>query len=384
MCTVACSGHVDDLRGRNYGDHTRRADALRREQVLRAFKQGLVTVARRTGVSTLLLDSEWRRQRLLILCYHGISVDDEHEWHPALFMPPTLLRRRFETLVQHRCSVLPLEEAVQRLYLGDLPPRSVAITFDDGMADFHSLAVPILREFGFPATVYLSTYYSHFNRPVFDVMCSYLLWKARGRRFTFPGVLEGDVDLSGVSPFDVAGRLRAFAYEQRMSALEKDTLLTRLASHLEIDYEAICRKRLLHLMNTGEARAVASETIQIQLHTHRHRISNNRNDFEREIVENRRHIAAITPIPARHFCYPSGFYQKPFPEWLREMGIATATTCDSGLATRRSDVLLLPRFVDSTTTTDAEFISWISGVAVGIRRLAPPMPLCAVGAAGRA
>ena len=38
-----------------------------------------------------------------------------------------------------------------------LPPRPVVITFDDGYADFHTTALPILDQFGFAATVFVTT-----------------------------------------------------------------------------------------------------------------------------------------------------------------------------------------------------------------------------------
>lgn len=329
--------------------------------MLRHLKLGLIRSAQACGICSVFLNSRWRQQRLLILCYHGISMNDEHEWQPTLYMPPDLLRRRFEALVRHRCSVLSLSEGIERLYRRDLPPRSVAITFDDGTADFHSVALPILREFGFPATLYYSTYYSQYNRPVFDIMCSYLLWKASTCRLRLPGILDGDVTVSKSNCAVVADRIKSFASGSGMSGVDKDALLTDLAARLKVDYDAICRTRMLHLMTPAETREVACPSISVELHTHRHRVSRNRTRFQREIIQNRQYIAAITSAPTRHFCYPSGVYLPEYSEWLREVGVASATTCDPGLAAPDSDPYLLPRFVDTSLTTDAEFSAWISG-----------------------
>jgi peptidoglycan/xylan/chitin deacetylase (PgdA/CDA1 family) len=40
---------------------------------------------------------------------------------------------------------------------GQLPARPVVITFDDGFADFHGAALPLLRQYGFTATVFVTT-----------------------------------------------------------------------------------------------------------------------------------------------------------------------------------------------------------------------------------
>ena len=76
-----------------------------------------------------------------------------------------------ELLARAGYNVLPLSEAVNRLQHGTLPDRAVVITFDDGLHDFYSVALPILESFGYPVTLYLTTYYVEFNRPVFDPMC---------------------------------------------------------------------------------------------------------------------------------------------------------------------------------------------------------------------
>jgi len=50
------------------------------------------------GAFSLARESDWRRQRLLILCYHGISLEDEHQWRPFLYISRQQLERRLEIL----------------------------------------------------------------------------------------------------------------------------------------------------------------------------------------------------------------------------------------------------------------------------------------------
>jgi peptidoglycan/xylan/chitin deacetylase (PgdA/CDA1 family) len=315
------------------------------------------------GLSSVTLNSSWRQQRLVILCYHGISLEDEHLWAPELYVEASQLRERFEYLRQERCNVLGLDEAVQRLYKGTLPKRAVAITFDDGAYDFYRLAFPILRELELESTVYLTTYYSDFNRPVFDVMSSYLLWKARGQTLELPAVLAYPVVLNPMGRTAMDRAIKQYARRNNLSAGEKDQFLSCLAQHLNVDYEALCRRRILHIMTPAEVKDVADAGIDIQLHTHRHRVSQRQNLFNREIDENRERIAAVSAAPLRHFCYPGGFHLPEFPVWLERCGIKSATTCKPGIASRRSNPFLLPRLVDSSLLTTTEFASWISGLA---------------------
>src|ERR1700730_2351143 len=132
--------------------------------MLKKFKQAALKSLKTAGVSTLVHNSRWRRERLLILAYHGISLSDEHLWNRAQFLSADILSIRLELLKRSKCTVLPLGEAVARLYANDLPDRAVAITFDDGTSDFHRRAFPLIKEFGFPVTLYLTTFYSYYQR----------------------------------------------------------------------------------------------------------------------------------------------------------------------------------------------------------------------------
>jgi len=89
-----------------------------------------------------------------ILMYHSIV----HVAAPQsrLSVSVEAFERQMHFLKEHHYNVIPLEE------LGNLirekkriPPKSVALTFDDGYKDNYSLAFPILKKYNFPATFFI-------------------------------------------------------------------------------------------------------------------------------------------------------------------------------------------------------------------------------------
>lgn len=332
--------------------------------MLRDAKLAVLKAGRATGLFTA--SRHLRAQRLLILCYHGISVDDEHRWNPSLYIDPATFRQRLEMLRDGGYRVLPLGEALSLLYRGQLPPRSVVITFDDGSHDFYTIGMPMLREFGFPVTLYLSSFYCRFQAPVFDVACAYMTWKAMGRTFDASGILPGagELHISDRAAWQsIQSRLIRHFREQPISAAEKDQLLNVLAARLGVDLARIRERRMLHYMTPDEVGDAARQGVDIQLHTHRHRTPRDRDLFVREIEDNVREIQDMTGDSRRptHFCYPCGDYVPEFYGWLRELGVESATTCQPGLATDRSNPFELPRLLDMPTLSSLEFEGWLTG-----------------------
>jgi peptidoglycan/xylan/chitin deacetylase (PgdA/CDA1 family) len=335
------------------------------------LKQVFYRRADQGGVNARLLDSPWRTRRLLVLCYHGISLDDEHEWAP-LYMPTALFRQRLERIRKMGCIVLPLGPAVEMLYAGTLPPRAVVITFDDGFYDFYAKAWPHLRQFGFPATTYLTTYYSVHNVPVFDPMCSYLLWKGSGRILNWPELDIGQVILNPASERRLCRQIREMCLRKRLGGSAKNELLRALAERLCVDFDDLCARRVLHLMTLDEVREIAAEGCDFQLHTHRHRVYRSRERMFQELIDNRDAIERVVPRRPTHFCYPGGHTLPEFPPWFREFGIESATTCRQALASSRCDRLLLPRLLDGPGISMEEFSAWLSGLAQFVPRKVYP------------
>ena len=337
--------------------------------MLKKFKQAALKSLKSAGVSTLVHNSRWRRERLLILAYHGVALTDEHLFNGSQFISANLFRDRLELLRRSKCAVLPLGEAVERLYRNDLPDRAVTITFDDGLSDFYRRAFPLIREFEVPVTLYLTTFYSHYQRPVFDLMCSYLLWKGRGKALDLKK-LTGQNIKTNLQTLDeredVLRQIHSFARAQKLSADDKDAFAASLAAQLDVDYDALNEQRLMHNLTADEVGILSAGGIDVQLHTHRHRTPLDRELFLREIEDNRNSIEEMTGKNPTHFCYPSGVYDLTFLPWLREAGVISATTCESGFASRSSNQLLLPRFLDNATLSPIEFESWLTGVSAAL------------------
>ena len=348
--------------------------------MLKSLKLATLGLLRSSGVFTLVANSGWRQRRLLILCYHGIALEDEHLWRPRLFVERQKLEERFEGLKKGNFSVLPLGDALQRLRAGSLPPRSVVLTFDDGTYDFFRQAYPLLRIYGFPATVYQTTYYTSLQLPVFNVICSYMLWKRRGeviadvQSLRLPGPLDLRTDASRAQ---IVRNLLAHADRENMTGLQRDDIAGRLALALKIDYAELKAKRILQVMNESELQEISRNGVDVELHTHRHRTPEDEALFRKEIQDNRSTIHKLIGTQPVHFCYPSGVYVRPFLPWLRKEQVISATTCDTGLAQATTESLLLPRFVAHQNRTQIEFESWITGVGnlLAVRRKAAQKPL---------
>jgi peptidoglycan/xylan/chitin deacetylase (PgdA/CDA1 family) len=344
---------------------------------LRQIKQA-VLATNGFGLAPIVSRSNWRQQRLLILCYHGIAEGEEHGSHPEMFLPPDLFAHRMEILARSGCKVLGLGEGLRLLQTGQLPARSVAITFDDGWADFPMHALPVLQKHGFLATVYLTTYYCLYSRPLFRFALAHMMWKVptkvieNGKFDWLPPQLDFQSDANRSA---LLWQIDGYAKQQNLTGRQKDDLAAAFADAIGFDYSAFCQRRLFQLMNPEEVAAMARAGIDIQLHTHRHRTPLDREKFVVEIKQNRDLISAMTGASdITHFCYPSGALRADFIPWLEEAGVESATTCLNGLATRGGDPFLLPRLLDQYRLTDAEFESWLTGLAEFLpRRKSEPL-----------
>ncbi|WP_218001894.1 polysaccharide deacetylase family protein [Microtetraspora malaysiensis] len=96
--------------------------------------------------------------RVPILMYHSVTDRPTPETRP-LAVRPGDFADQLGYLRETGFTPLTVADLVASLHRTgpELPDRPVVITFDDGYADFHEEALPVLDRTGFPATLFLTS-----------------------------------------------------------------------------------------------------------------------------------------------------------------------------------------------------------------------------------
>ncbi len=97
----------------------------------------------------------WRQltRGVPVLIYHAFEDDDSPG--TRFVLPRARFRAHLRALAALRYHVISLETLVRALREGDLPPRAVVITIDDGYRDNFEIAFPELRRFRYCAAIFL-------------------------------------------------------------------------------------------------------------------------------------------------------------------------------------------------------------------------------------
>lgn len=326
-------------------------------------KELLLTLAKHLGAFWIARKLTGRGLR--ILCYHGISVIDEHDFRGRLFMREETFRARMQTLKRLGYPVLGLQEALQRQEAGTLPQGAVVITFDDGWDPACARALPWLLGQGLPVTLYVSTYYMEKGTQVFNVAVQYLFWKTTATHFDLPQLPE---DPTAYDLTDSAQRAQAqnavLKLGKRLDSAEsRQALLEAVADRLAVDLRALGDAGGLRFASRDTLREIQQLGVDLQLHTHRHNLfDGDASSVRQEILDNRAALAHIDGQTKLHFCYPGGIYSRTMWPILDALDIKSATTCETGFNYPDTPRLGLKRILDEETLTPIEFEAELCGL----------------------
>lgn len=105
-----------------------------------------------------------------ILTYHSVNYDGG-----GFFVNPEIFNKQMEYIKKKGYEVITLDALVRSIKdRKQLKRNKVVITFDDGYKDNFSYAYPVLKKFGFPATIFLVT--DSMGKYSIDSTSNFLSW----------------------------------------------------------------------------------------------------------------------------------------------------------------------------------------------------------------
>jgi peptidoglycan/xylan/chitin deacetylase (PgdA/CDA1 family) len=311
------------------------------------------------------VDTAARRQlrdQLAIFMFHGIEPEPLTPscWH---VLDTEMLSRQLEFLRKH-FALLSLEEALERLAAGKLPPRAAALTFDDGTRNLATHAAPILNAYAAPAAVFVTTG----PMGTRDTLWADRLWLA----FARTSVVMVEITSLGL------GSLPLGTDSERGSAYQ--TVVHRLKelpdAHRIIEFNSILVQLgqadnedpgPFQLLSWDEARKLTRDSaVTLYPHSVTHPILSQCSDekLRYEIDESCAALERETGIAPTGFAYPNGRRQD-FDDRaiaaLRDRGVRWSLSTVEGFADRNSDPYALPRIGIGSDLTFARFRLLASG-----------------------
>jgi peptidoglycan/xylan/chitin deacetylase (PgdA/CDA1 family) len=265
-----------------------------------------------------------------------------------------------------RCyRIVGLDEAVGALR-EDRPGRGrVALTFDDGLYNFAGAAVPVLREFEAPATVYVVSAHITNEVPACTLLLKDVLARSTATELTDPlpelgGSCALDTDERRV---DFARRASSHLITMPTASPERLDFVRRVAVALGVDIDEIRSRRTWDFLSPDEMRELAAEGYSVQVHGHEHlNVVERTPDVYQEVSTCARILGEITGLETSHYCYPFGLWVREAWPALERAGMKSATTTLYGPNSPRTPIYSLRRYMDSGNLSQLEFEFELSGL----------------------
>lgn len=297
--------------------------------------------------------------RLCIVNYHRILEAPD----PLLENEPDVatFRKHMKMLADY-FQVLSLDVALDALKHDRLPPRAVCITFDDGYRSVHDLALPVLREFGLPATLFVTSGHVDNSENMWNDRIVDAIRSAPGALLDLRAIGAGSYPIDGTEARSIAVR-QVTAHAKYLSPEGRARLVAELES-------LIGHRSRPQMLDAGMVRTLQASGVEIGAHTISHPILTSLPDEDAriEIAGSKAALEGILGQPVRYFAYPNGKAGLDFDErhiaMVREAGFAAAFSTAPGPVSPSDNLYALPRarpWDASTFFYMLRLMRWLTG-----------------------
>lgn len=302
-----------------------------------------------------LAAARWfNRNRLRILMYHRFSD------RAALARQCAHIRRHYQPVSMAAVS--------EWLHNGrSLPPYALAVTVDDGYADFRE-AAPIFAEYGIPATVYLVSDFLDGKTWLWFDRIVYAFGRAQAAAAAIP-MPDGNVLRFKLESQESrrAGGQHLADLAVALTIAERRELIAGLPRLLRAEIPEPAPAEYSPL-TWDEVRRLAACGVEFGAHTRTHPILSALHDPEElreEIDGSKGRIESELNRPVLHFCYPNGKMRDigaAAVKVVRAAGMRTAVTAEPGLNQVRADAFLLHRIGADPSHGEPYFARRLAGL----------------------
>lgn len=227
------------------------------------------------------------------------------------------------------------------------PPRSFALTFDDGFENNASVAAPILFDAKLPATFYVTTgWMGTTSRSWVDRLEACL-------EHALPGTLRlpwEHIERPHAHPGDRIAILEAIrGHVKRQRAFDREVFVADVYAQCGVDERATWSDPLDRKLSWEQVREIAAEPLfTIGSHTHTHAMLSycTPNQREDEIATSIRLLRERVRMTTRHFAYPEGLahhFDDDVITRLKAHEIMCCPTAIDGISTHEMDPFSLRR-----------------------------------------
>lgn len=295
-----------------------------------AYSSGLLDrlAAFRTGIAG--------ERRIVVLGFHRVVEDfnnSRRQAIPSLLISVGMLRRLFELIARHY-DFISLDEALAALSgAGRLRRDGVVLTFDDGYRDFYDNALPLLRAYSLPATIFVPTALIGKRAPLAHDQLYYLLIEMVRRKLAITPLLER-LQLIEALPKVRAALEKGDCFRAMRALFElpqqrMNLLLAAMKAELRLDDQAFPPEYAR--LDWPMVRELQAHGITIGAHTRNHvlltiepgevaeqEVRGSKTDLERQLGQ-----------PVHHFAYPDGRYNDQIIKLVHTAGFSSACTIEN-------------------------------------------------------
>ena len=281
----------------------------------------------------------------VIFMLHHVRPRREGEFQPNyhLEVEPEFLRAMLAHLRALDVDIVTMDEVHQRLSERNFERRFASFTLDDGYRDNRDFALPVMREFDAPLTVYVVSDFAEGTGRLWWIGLERVIDKASSVEVPIGGIptsLDTSTPAAKQAAFDrIHEWLRTLPGEHD---LQRE--VSALCSRHGIDETTMARD---HCMSWNELKAFADDplvTIGAHTITHCNLARQSEETASLELTEGRARIEAALLRPVLHLAYP---YGDRIAAGQREFMLAKAAGFKTAVTTRPG--MIFPESADHLT-----------------------------------